>query len=167
LLRFARNDTVTFICVRLLIDVDGVERGEGHFEVYNFRVEDFHTYFVSDLGILVHNAEYPTNFGGLEPEDVFIKEFPTSQEPLTFRGEIGIEGNTLHLKDIGIFPSESRRINVTQTELRKIFSDLKQQAKTEGFEKLRITGRRSSGASFDSTNINSGKRIDVTWDLTE
>jgi hypothetical protein len=31
LLRFARNDTVTFICVRLLIDVDGVERGEGHF----------------------------------------------------------------------------------------------------------------------------------------
>lgn len=40
-----------------IIDVDGVEKREGRFEVYNFRVEDFHTYFVSDLGILVHNAD--------------------------------------------------------------------------------------------------------------
>jgi len=45
-----------------VIDVDGVERREGHFQVYNFNVEEFHTYFVSDLGILVHNADYaPTN----------------------------------------------------------------------------------------------------------
>ena len=41
-----------------VIDVDGVEKREGKFEVYNFKVEDFHTYFVSDLGILVHNADY-------------------------------------------------------------------------------------------------------------
>ena len=40
------------------IDVDGIEKREGKFEVYNFRVEDFHTYFVSDLGILLHNADY-------------------------------------------------------------------------------------------------------------
>jgi len=40
-----------------IIDVDGVEKREGKFEVYNFKVEDFHTYFVSDLGILVHNAD--------------------------------------------------------------------------------------------------------------
>ncbi|WP_414530920.1 polymorphic toxin-type HINT domain-containing protein, partial [Nodularia chucula] len=39
-----------------VIDVDGVEKREGKFEVYNFNVEGFHTYFVSDLGILVHNA---------------------------------------------------------------------------------------------------------------
>ena len=41
-----------------VIDVDQVEKREGKFEVYNFNVEDFHTYFVSDLGILVHNADY-------------------------------------------------------------------------------------------------------------
>ncbi|MDR2493463.1 MAG: HINT domain-containing protein, partial [Coriobacteriales bacterium] len=29
--------------------------------VYNFQVEDFHTYHVGTLGILVHNAKYPTN----------------------------------------------------------------------------------------------------------
>jgi large repetitive protein len=39
-----------------VIDVDRVEKREGDFTVYNFKVESFHTYFVSDLGILVHNA---------------------------------------------------------------------------------------------------------------
>ncbi|WP_414530342.1 hypothetical protein, partial [Nodularia chucula] len=39
-----------------VVDVDGVEKREGKFEVYNFNVEGFHTYFVSDLGILVHNT---------------------------------------------------------------------------------------------------------------
>jgi hypothetical protein len=39
-----------------IIDVDCVEKREGEFEVYNFKVDGFHTYFVSDLGILVHNA---------------------------------------------------------------------------------------------------------------
>jgi len=40
-----------------IVDVDGVERREGKFEVYNFNVEGIPTYFVSDLGILVHNAD--------------------------------------------------------------------------------------------------------------
>jgi Pretoxin HINT domain len=39
-----------------VIDVDRVEKREGDFTVYNFKVEGFHSYFVSDLGILVHNA---------------------------------------------------------------------------------------------------------------
>ena len=41
-----------------IVDVDRVEKWEGKFEVYNFKVEDFYTYFVSDLEILVHNADY-------------------------------------------------------------------------------------------------------------
>jgi Pretoxin HINT domain len=41
-----------------VVDIDKIEKREGEFEVYNFKVEDFHTYFVSDLGLLVHNAEY-------------------------------------------------------------------------------------------------------------
>ncbi|MCV3217127.1 polymorphic toxin-type HINT domain-containing protein [Plectonema radiosum NIES-515] len=40
-----------------VIDVDRVEKRSGQFEVYNFKVEGWHTYFVSDLGILVHNAD--------------------------------------------------------------------------------------------------------------
>ncbi|MGB5968973.1 MAG: polymorphic toxin-type HINT domain-containing protein, partial [Spirulinaceae cyanobacterium] len=38
------------------VDVDRIEKREGDFEVYNFDVEGFSTYFVSDLGVLVHNA---------------------------------------------------------------------------------------------------------------
>lgn len=41
-----------------VVDVDKVEKREGKFEVYNFNVEGIPTYFVSDLGVLVHNAEY-------------------------------------------------------------------------------------------------------------
>ena len=41
-----------------IVDVDKIERKEGKFEVYNFKVEGIPTYFVSELGILVHNAEY-------------------------------------------------------------------------------------------------------------
>lgn len=39
-----------------IVDVDGVEKREGKFEVYNFKVEGIPTYFVSDLGVLVHNT---------------------------------------------------------------------------------------------------------------
>jgi Pretoxin HINT domain len=38
-----------------IVDVDGVQGREGDFKVYNFEVEGFHSYFVSDLGVLVHN----------------------------------------------------------------------------------------------------------------
>jgi intein/homing endonuclease len=38
------------------VDIDRIERREGSFKVYNFGVEGIPTYFVSDLGILVHNA---------------------------------------------------------------------------------------------------------------
>jgi hypothetical protein len=39
-----------------VVDIDGVESRDGEFEVYNFRVDGFPTYFVSELGVLVHNA---------------------------------------------------------------------------------------------------------------
>lgn len=145
------------------LDIDKVDRQIEATKVYNFEVEGFHTYFVSDLGLLVHNT---CDFEGVQPGDLFIKEFPTLKEPLTFRSEVQIDGKILHLKDIGIFPAESRRVTASQIELRNIFKELRQQAKAGGFEQLRITGRRSSGASFDPTNINSGRRIDITWDLT-
>jgi hypothetical protein len=42
-----------------IVDIDGVERREGEFTVYNFAVEGIPTYFVSGLGLLVHNACAP------------------------------------------------------------------------------------------------------------
>jgi hypothetical protein len=39
-----------------IVDVDTVERRFGQFPVYNFKVEGIQTYFISEFGILVHNA---------------------------------------------------------------------------------------------------------------
>ncbi|NET50485.1 MAG: hypothetical protein F6K09_17675 [Merismopedia sp. SIO2A8] len=39
-----------------IVDIDHIAEREGDFTVYNFEVEDFHTYYVSELDILVHNA---------------------------------------------------------------------------------------------------------------
>ncbi|MFQ4142114.1 polymorphic toxin-type HINT domain-containing protein [Chlorogloeopsis sp. ULAP02] len=61
-----------------IIDVDRVEKREGQFQVYNFNVEGFHTYFVSDLGILVHNACF-------KPEKL--------QHEFKHAGDFGITGN--------------------------------------------------------------------------
>jgi hypothetical protein len=36
--------------------VEGISKREGTFEVFNFEVDDFHTYFVSQDGVLVHNV---------------------------------------------------------------------------------------------------------------
>ena len=42
----------------LLIENYHIELMDDYVSVYNFQVEDFHTYFVGDCGVLVHNAEY-------------------------------------------------------------------------------------------------------------
>jgi hypothetical protein len=39
----------------VIVHVDYVERRQGVFQVYNFEVSNAHTYYVSALGVLVHN----------------------------------------------------------------------------------------------------------------
>jgi hypothetical protein len=63
------------------IDIDGVENRSGDFAVYNFKVDGFHTYFVSDLGILVHNAPCP----GFNPKSL--------QHEYKHAGDFGVNGN--------------------------------------------------------------------------
>ena len=43
-------------CNVLLVENFDVELTEEPVKVYNFEVEDFHTYHVSGFGVLVHNA---------------------------------------------------------------------------------------------------------------
>ena len=45
----------------LLIEEFWSERLDEPETVYNFQVEDFHTYFVGENKIWVHNADYPTS----------------------------------------------------------------------------------------------------------
>jgi hypothetical protein len=43
-----------------IVDIDRAEKRFGKFPVYNFKVEGIPTYFVSDLGVLVHNTCDPS-----------------------------------------------------------------------------------------------------------
>ncbi len=46
---------------------------EAPIAVYNFQVEDFHTYYVSNIGVLVHNmcaANRPTSVGNMQQQVV-------------------------------------------------------------------------------------------------
>jgi RHS repeat-associated protein len=47
-----------------VVRVDWVSRREGQFEVYNIEVEQLHTYYVSNLAVLVHNTNCAAG-GGL------------------------------------------------------------------------------------------------------
>ena len=47
----------------LLIENYNIEVVEELVQVYNFQVEDFHTYHVGKNGVLVHNAQYETDIG--------------------------------------------------------------------------------------------------------
>ncbi len=111
-------------------------------------------------------AKNPSSFNGFGNEEILIKEFPTSQGFVEVSAEVVIEGKILHLKSLGIFPKGIRGVNLSQKEIMESLNILKKEATSEGFEKLRITGRRVSGATFDGS-ISSGKTIDRTFDLTK
>jgi hypothetical protein len=51
----------------VIVHIDYVVKREGAFNVYNFEVGNSHTYYVSNLGILVHNQCGPGNPGGPGP----------------------------------------------------------------------------------------------------
>lgn len=53
----------------VIVHVDYVAKREGAFRVYNFEVGDAHTYYVSQLGILVHNQCGPKGGGPGKPFD--------------------------------------------------------------------------------------------------
>jgi intein/homing endonuclease len=67
-----------------IVDVDKVEKREGQFPVDNFKVEGIPTYFVSDLGILVHNSYYDlSNPNRIDPTTLDLNELVNAaNEPL-------------------------------------------------------------------------------------
>jgi RHS repeat-associated protein len=91
---------------------------------------------------------------------IIVHEFQTSKGVVEMAAEVQITGRVLHLKDIAVFPRGAESFNLGAREVATLRNQLAQQAKTLGFEELRITGTRSTGA-------NPGKLVDVTVDLTK
>ncbi|MBW4506147.1 MAG: hypothetical protein KME64_06520 [Scytonematopsis contorta HA4267-MV1] len=102
----------------------------------------------------------PSSFGGFEDGEVLLKEFSTSKGLLEVAAEVGIEAKTLKLQNISIFPKDVRKFELSTREILELKNQLMQEAKSAGFERLKITGKRVSGASF-------GKNVDIDIDLTK
>jgi RHS repeat-associated protein len=92
--------------------------------------------------------------------DIIIKEFSTSKGPLEMAAETIIDAKTLHLKDIAVYPKGAGNFELGAKEVLAVKNQLISEAKAMGFDKLRISGTRYSGAK-------PGKVVDVTFDLTK
>jgi hypothetical protein len=80
-----------------VVGVDKVEKREGDFKVYNFRVDGIPTYFVSELGILVHNnTNCPDNLDG--------SQFDPPTEPYNRRKHYGNTPTAADRKAVGGSP---------------------------------------------------------------
>ena len=92
--------------------------------------------------------------------ELFDRTVQTSKGPVGILAEVVVKGKTLHLKDIAIYPNGAERFNLGAKEMLKLLNQLVAEAKAAGFEKLRISGLRYSGA-------NVGHTVDRTIDLTK
>ena len=62
------------------------ERDNNGVEVFNFKVEDYHTYYVGDCNVLVHNADYnqaPKEIIGERSKDLDTREHPSKQKQIS------------------------------------------------------------------------------------
>lgn len=96
----------------LFVENFEIELTDEPVKVYNFQVEDFHTYHVSRLGVLVHNANYD------EAVDIVSKDSEPGRKTKG-KTEIKIKDGGFDdtLKDFdAVDPSESRTINTQYGE---------------------------------------------------
>lgn len=96
----------------LFVEDFEIELTDEPVKVYNFQVEDFHTYHVGENGILIHNANYD------EAVDIISKDSEPGRKTKG-KTEIKIKDGGFDdtLKDFdAVDPSESRTINTQYGE---------------------------------------------------
>ncbi len=91
--------------------------------------------------------------------DVITREFKTAKGIVDLAAEAVVQGRGLLLKDIAVYPRGAGSLRLGAAEVLAMREQLANEARALGFEELRITGTRFSGA-------NPGKAVDVTIHLT-
>jgi RHS repeat-associated protein len=114
---------------------------------------------VQTVGELVTGAQAPAGLP-FRNGDVISKEFATGAGTVSMMAEAVISGKTLHLKDIAVYPKDAQALKVGTKGMLELVQKLKVEAQQLGFNHLRITGLRFSGAK-------PGKEIDLLIDLKE
>lgn len=87
----------------------------------------------------------------------FIK---TPKGELEVIGQVRIEGKTLQLDRMSVFPKFSEKLHPGGAAMRSLMRGLADEARAQGFETLRFTGGRISGAG-------PGRLQDIIIDLTK
>ncbi|WP_204343380.1 polymorphic toxin-type HINT domain-containing protein [Paenibacillus elgii] len=90
------------------LKVESIELEHKHVTVYNMTVDEFHTYFVSDLGIWVHNSNCP--FGKFENADYH------GETNNGVKNKAPNDGQTALDNSLSIGPNTDRRIGISDGE---------------------------------------------------
>jgi hypothetical protein len=96
----------------------------------------------------------------MQAGDLFERTIATSKGPIDMLAEVVVDGDTLHLKDVAIFPRTAEPLTGPYPE---ILAARTQLASEMGFKQLRITGKRVA----TSSSAHLGKEIDVTSALMQ
>jgi RHS repeat-associated protein len=104
-----------------IIDIDGINQRNGTFTVYNFSVEEFHTYYVSELGVLVHNARYNPKKPQTKKSD-FVDDYEDFDEeslPDLQKGRDVTKGDRGRFKDPEKIEQQFEEIGNAQRRIRQ------------------------------------------------
>jgi RHS repeat-associated protein len=88
------------------------------------------------------------------------REYSTAAGTVEMLAEAVVSGKTLHLKDVAVYPKGARVLEVGTKGMLELLQMLKVEARSLGFDELRITGLRRSGA-------NPGKEVDLLINLND
>ncbi|GAA1788944.1 RHS repeat-associated core domain-containing protein [Luedemannella flava] len=148
------------------VAVAGLNMATAHrARAYNLTVAGIHTYYVFALStpVLVHNEACSVFMVGMD----YKHTFNTSVGEIDFfANEVRASDGTLWLKDVSIAPGrgsigdwEALRKRLQRGEAMDFLKQLEDQARLQGYDKLRITGVRTTGPA-------AGHVTDITRDLT-
>ncbi|MFC7442437.1 polymorphic toxin-type HINT domain-containing protein, partial [Laceyella putida] len=102
---------------RTYISIDQIQRVKKNAVVYNFTVEDFHTYYVSDLQIFTHNTN-ECGPGRLNPKEIHFMQSSAKNST----GSHTVLGNAEALKDGTLKPEDLPAIRVWKDSDGKIWT---------------------------------------------
>ena len=96
-----------------------------------------------------------------QSRELFERGFDVAGAVIELLAEVVVEGSTLHLRDIAIFPAGTERVSVGGRALLHVLrSELVRELRGYGFDRVHITGTRLTGA-------HPGRKVDLTIDLRE
>ncbi len=92
--------------------------------------------------------------------ELFERTLDTSVGSIDVLAEVVIDGSTIELRDIAVYPRASARLTVPAPELLRQIRSTLQDLADAGFDRARITGTRLSGSA-------PGRTLDITIHLRQ